>query len=322
METTHQRKPQIPEESSSDSFSRDRAPESPFKTIPALQELANTPSSTVPPRIFLDNYFRRYQYLAIVIPFTLLLGSIFGYFHSDRPSFYANKRNFLNVIFAKNAWGWTSLVFFAYIAIVYGKISLKLGDRESENRSGGESSASASTSTRSGINLTPNINVLARASARWALATAYWWIISRWFFGPGLFDRVYVITGGNCSAGEHYSQSSCRGHGGKWSGGFDISGHAFLLSHALLFLMEELSVYLNVSDAWARAARYPAAKYSIMGVGVISWIWWMMLFYTSVYHHSFRESFSGLFVGMGYWLATYVTSFKTMDLMPDQLLGL
>ncbi|KAF9355659.1 hypothetical protein BGX26_006284, partial [Mortierella sp. AD094] len=315
----HQRRPGAPQELP---IGRDRAPESPslspIISDAAYQELVNTPSS--PPDTFLAQYLLPHQYISFIFPVTLILGSLFGSIGGDRASYFSNKRNILNMLFVKNGWGWTTLVFLVYLAIVYGKALIKeeqhTHDSETHNGSGESTTRTRSTTEASQPAVGSSVNskvpsdVIVRALVRWGLATAYWWIISQWFFGPGLFDRLFVLTGGSCSVNGHWSQYNCRKQGGLWAGGIDISGHMFLLSHAWLFLMEELSVFMNVPEALTVVQSRPAAKYAVLSVAGLCGLWWWMSLMTSVYYHHLAEKLTGLFFGMAFWAGTYVTSYK------------
>ncbi|KAF9429030.1 hypothetical protein BGZ76_001951 [Entomortierella beljakovae] len=298
-----------------------------------IQEAVNASSTTNPDDDLLSKslsfleqtlFLHPYQLIAFVFPLTLVFGCTYGYFNTS-PSIFSNKRNLLNVIFAKNAWGWTSLVFFFYIAVFYGSIFLKKPASSSEGRQNGNNDGNEGNTVShfdTSTKISEYIEIISKAAIRWAIATSYWWIISRWFFGPSLFDRVYVITGGSCSVNGHFTQQNCRRQGGLWAGGFDVSGHVFLLSHACLFLLEELSVFLNSPRLWNQAMKRPMAKFSVLSALGLSLLWWVMLFYTCVYHHHLLESVTGLIVGMAFWLGTYVTSYKRLPFpfMPDQTL--
>jgi hypothetical protein len=287
---------------------------------------------------------------------TLLFGSLFGYI-GGRPSYFSNKRNILNVLFVKNGWGWTSFVFFVYLFIVFGKSLIQQNqsptsnlynarvtrpqeeDLTNEARSGSMETQSLplndqhigqdNTPSMVGTNLPPAgsiasakvpSDVVIKAVVRWGLATLYWWLISQWFFGPALFDRVFVLTGGSCSVEGHWSQYHCRRQGGHWSGGVDISGHMFLLTHAWLFLMEELSIFLNVPEAWTALQGRRSAKYAVWSVLALAGLWWWMLLMTSVYYHHLAEKLTGLFFGALFWFGSYVTLYKITPIpfMPDQ----
>ncbi|KAI1312988.1 hypothetical protein EDD11_002809 [Mortierella claussenii] len=360
----HQRRPVAADLSSSTSLpsGRDHAPAEPPSLSPivsdaTLQELANTPASTTPPDIPLLQYLLPHQYLCFIFPVTLLLGSLFGTIGGDKPSYFSNKRNLLNMLFVKNGWGWTSLAFWIYLAVVFGKAFVKQQEQstdittpveidvqrpqeESADQDSVPRTHTRSTAAEAGVedNQVPSLvgtnlpargtvasaqvptNVIVKAFVRWGLATLYWWVISQWFFGPGLFDRVFVMTGGSCSIDGHWSQYYCRKMGGQWSGGVDISGHMFLLTHAWLFLMEELSVFMNVPEAWTALQNRQGAKYAVWGIAGLCGLWWWMLLMTSVYYHHLMEKMTGLFFGMLFWLCTYVTTYKVLPFpaMPDQ----
>ncbi|KAF8937528.1 inositol phospholipid synthesis and fat-storage-inducing TM-domain-containing protein [Dissophora ornata] len=353
----HQRVSPLAEDSIS---RRDRAPVdspslSPIISHATVQELANTPAAVVPPpETPLSSYLLPYQFLSFIFPVTLLFGSLFGVVGGNKPSYFSNKRNILNVLFVKNGWGWTSFVFLVYLAVVFGKavVRQEVQQQQQQQQQSGSSidvqrpqeqphgDQALRTRTRStaatqrdgqepgtdlpapGTRASSRVptDVILKALVRWGLATLYWWLISQWFFGPGLFDRLFVMTGGSCSVDGHWSQYRCRRMGGQWSGGVDISGHMFLLTHACLFLMEELSVFLNVPEAWTALKTRPTAKYAVLSVVGLCGLWWWMLLMTSVYYHHLAEKLSGLFFGVMFWCCTYVTSYKTLSFpaMPDQ----
>ncbi|KAF8982979.1 hypothetical protein BGZ46_000259 [Entomortierella lignicola] len=321
----HQRKPGAPQEILNE---RDRAQEPPSLS-PIISDASTPPT---PPKTFLNQYLLPHQYISFVFPLTLILGSLFGTIGGGHPSYFSNKRNIINILFVKNGWGWTTIAFFVYLAVVYGKALIKeehntqLTEESAHNSNGAPRTRTRSTEASqpavgsSSVTSRVPSDIIVRALARWGLATAYWWVISQWFFGPGLFDRLFVLTGGACSVDGYWSQYTCRSQGGLWAGGVDISGHMFLLSHAWLFLMEELSVFMNVPDAWPTVERRPAAKYAVLGVVGLCGLWWWMSLMTSVYYHHLAEKLTGLFFGMVFWFSTYVTSYKVLPFpsMPEQ----
>ena len=88
---------------------------------------------------------------------------------------------------------------------------------------------------------------------RWAVATFWWTLVTQWFFGPPLIDRGFKLTGGQCElirteegrqgmsdTREVFTNTACKVAGGAWVGGYDISGHVFLLVLASAFLWMEL----------------------------------------------------------------------------------
>lgn len=328
--TIHRRNPQG---SGQDSLSeRDRAPESPgLSPIISHATLEELSSPARPPDTPFSAYLLPYQYISFLFPFTLLVGSAFGYVAQD--SYFKNKRNILNVLFVKNGWGWTSLVFLVYLVVVFGK---GLTQQDSNDRRPQEQSNHQQLRTRTGSRETSSSTsqpaqgtatrvrvVFAKALIRWGLATLYWWLVSQWFFGPAVFDRLYVLSGGSCSVNGHFTQHHCRRAGGDWGGGIDVSGHMFLLTHASLFLIEELSVFLNDPKAWTSLQHRLTAKYAVWSVVAVCALWWWMMLMTTVYFHHLAERLSGLFFGMLFWVGTYVTSYKLVPpplhpFMPDQ----
>src|ERR1700753_1116686 len=77
-------------------------------------------------------------------------------------SYFASKSNIFNTWFVKQAWGWTSLAFFALYF----------------------------TSPRSIKN--------SQRIAQYFIATAVWAAFTSWFFGPAIIERVVSYSGGQC----------------------------------------------------------------------------------------------------------------------------
>ncbi|KAF9157488.1 hypothetical protein DFQ26_008675 [Actinomortierella ambigua] len=365
---------------------RERAPDSPTfdSAATTLNDLLLDPPPNPPPAP-LDSVLLPHQYIAFLFPLTMLAGSAFRLVVGQPESYFAKKHNLLNVLFAKSGWGWTSLVFFVYLAVVFGRALFELPPEEQQqeevlphaqqhasarttdsavmatavdnhnsnsnnnNVNNDDDRTDSTTTLRTRTRTTPMDNdvtekppgqnvlgtnveslhtsraslalrVIVQALARWALATAYWWIIVQWFFGPSLFDRIFVFTGGSCTVDQAFTSHHCRRQGGKWQGGADVSGHMFLLTHACLFLIEELSVFWNVPEAWDALARRQAARYAVYAASAIAALWWWMMLMTSVYFHHLPENISGLFFGVLFWAGTYATLYKKTSFpsMPDQ----
>ncbi|KAJ1824481.1 hypothetical protein GGH91_001824 [Coemansia sp. RSA 2671] len=195
---------------------------------------------------------------------------------ASAPSPWASKRNPLNTYLAKFAWAWTTMLFVAML---------------------------------------PFAAAPARVVLRYATATLYWLAMTRWFFGPPLFDRLFVHTGGECqlplpASDTPYSMSACRSAGGAWAGGHDVSGHCFLLLHSGLFLAEEvlapLLLLLLASLEHRGPAASPAARWALLAatLGLVG-VWLLMLFFTAKYFHGVEELVSGSLLGAAYWFAVY-----------------
>ncbi|KAJ2082183.1 hypothetical protein H4R24_001811 [Coemansia sp. RSA 988] len=199
---------------------------------------------------------------------------------------WASKRSPLNVYVAKAAWGWTTALFLAALVLC---------------------APVRSPSATAG------------AVLRYVLATLYWLALVRWFFGPSLFDRVFVHTGGSCHSMQpesgfdvaskplpFVSMQSCRSAGGSWAGGHDVSGHCFLLIHSALLLVEEALVPLWSAGQRVRRGRWPMARGSARWVFLTATIalvglWLFMLYITASYFHHINELLSGIVAGTGFW---------------------
>lgn len=107
-------------------------------------------------------------------------------------------------------------------------------------------------------------------------------------------DRTFTVTGGTCqavtedpsvrermgAATAYVTSAACKVAGGRWSGGHDLSGHTFLLTHASLFLWSEVAPGLAAGGAWGAGQ---------WGVVACLGVWWWMLLMTGVYFHTWRE---------------------------------
>ncbi|KAJ2344963.1 hypothetical protein GGF43_005332, partial [Coemansia sp. RSA 2618] len=200
-------------------------------------------------------------------------------------------RSVLNTHGAKVAWGWTSALCAAAVAV--------------------RAPTRAPSAT-------------AGAVLRYVLASLYWVVMARWFFGPSLFDRVFVHTGGSCQSASLQASApvaslqACRAAGGRWAGGHDVSGHCFLLIHSALFLAEEAVAPLLAAAAASAAA--PGARRSGMSQALsvarrvvlvatlaLIAVWVFMLYATARYFHGVNELLSGTVLGVAYWAALYHT---------------
>ena len=117
-------------------------------------------------------------------------------------------------------------------------------------------------------------------------------------------DWMFLLTGGLCevvndpdvvdksqlTTGELIISSSaaCKLAKGNWSGGHDLSGHVFMLTHASLFLWSEVMPILQMGSAkqWRHGATW--------AIGGLLVVWWWMLVMTGVHFHTWREKVSEL----------------------------
>lgn len=145
--------------------------------------------------------------------------------------------------------------------------------------------------------------------------------MTQWFFGPGLVDRGFRVTGGACElasamegsggAKEFVTGQACKAVGGQWRGGHDISGHVFILVLGSLFLGLEVLPGL-VGAKGLREERFVVgrdgsvgrAEREVVGEGggeegewkagvgallvVVGLSWWMLLM-TAAYFHTWFE---------------------------------
>ena len=214
----------------------------------------------------------------------------------DAPSYFATKRNVFNVYFVKVGWFWCTIALTVFtllasrgraaIDIGIAPLFLNSGASGSNSKSAEKDSNVSTRGSASSQDMRPIGSVrLHDMSAddrreeedrrlrrryqvliRWALTTLIWFLVTQWFFGGSLIDRLYSLTGGGCyfppetlpktSSGTQSlqmhgarTQKACKKAGGRWGGGFDISGHVFLLILGSGMLAFEV---LPIIFPWAR----------------------------------------------------------------------
>ncbi|KAJ1330404.1 hypothetical protein BSLG_009538 [Batrachochytrium salamandrivorans] len=254
--------------------------------------------------------------MCLLVAATVATGSLLHAFGTlaSSDSVFASKTNPLNTVFAKYAWGWTSLPLLLFM-ILHASSSLSSG------------STSSNTITT---------NAIRNAAARWIGATLYWALLTQWALGNPLLDRVLLATGdcripsssSSTISANAFSIRQCKSMGGSLTG-LDISGHCFLLVHAILLISEELRPYFSLhfdtshsatTSIHSRTASHASRMVmSILAVILVTLavIWWMMLLATCIYFHSFAETFPGTLLGMLYWAVLYVASARIYpDLLP------
>ncbi|KAE8259827.1 hypothetical protein A4X13_0g757 [Tilletia indica] len=175
---------------------------------------------------------------------------------SQPGTLFADRRNLLNALFVKRIWGWTTLAFVAQAVVLrrpWSKLLLRASGSEERSLK----------------------DPLARSVLRFVGATTAWIFFTSWFLGPSLVDRTFMYTGGHCrleigANGIRVPSELCRTRTAisyqthpqlfqvddfktanidpsslkdlfpRLRGGYDMSGHTFLLVLALLFMMEEI----------------------------------------------------------------------------------
>ncbi|ORX96483.1 hypothetical protein K493DRAFT_314493 [Basidiobolus meristosporus CBS 931.73] len=225
-----------------------------------------------------DVYLRPVPKIVLVYLGTALVGSLLHPLFHPTETYFADKRNGLNQVFVKYGWGWTSALYLLFVTFVFAR---------------GEPQKAAPFWTR------------------WFLATSYWYVLTQWFLGPSVSDRVFTLSGGACTVPEVYDSFTCKRLGGVWAGGHDSSGHCMLLIHASLFLWEELRA--GWFDAnWDKRVKskptFVVLRLAVLGLFVL---WWWMLLMTNLFFHSLPEKISGVTLGVAYWYLGYGYLFPT-----------
>jgi hypothetical protein len=243
---------------------------------------------------------------------------------SPNLPYFADKRNVFNTLFVKKAWGWTSAVAAAHLIASF-LASPAISDSRPRSSS-------------------PVFGLL-KPVLRWSIATLYWLAVTTWFFGPSVIDRVLVYSGAECVSrhggllgpgivlgeghrGVNQTQThhprvcvdralaKAQGvvHGPYWRGGHDMSGHIFLLVHALFFLANLFyptfrRMFIPRRSSGARQQQQqgdegeekpltPLERWTgYAGIALIL-LWWWMILMTSLFFHRPEEKLSGLIVGI------------------------
>ncbi|GAA5820725.1 hypothetical protein JCM11251_003129 [Rhodosporidiobolus azoricus] len=262
--------------------------------------------------------------------------------------FFADKRNPLNQLFVKRSWGWVTGLFLVLSLTLY----LFHPHHPSTSNPASLTTSSRTSAARTG--LTPTSRHILASLRRYLLATLFWFYLTQatWFgtrLGPSVAFRILRSSGAVCvpsavSSDPHGAGSAgglhgdgggipvCTGARGEyWRGGHDVSGHAFMMVHASMFLFEIVypllpSLFPSLFDAppsptvestrdgadEGKRARPVAPRrinpiVAVVGyatVAVLVLCWWMLLM-TSLFFHSPAEKLTGLAFGLLGW---YVSS--------------
>ncbi|GME68753.1 unnamed protein product [[Candida] boidinii] len=265
-----------------------------------------------------------YEILILIsFPLILALGQILYY--STPIEYFDNilnsKNNLLNILFVKNGWGFTILVYLIFIGSVYIK-------RNNDNRTQ---------------------KLIYESLIRFSIVTLCWFFYTQWFFGLPIMDKIFHVTGGYCyvipeknikpahinkfklmdfiidelegfkkgSEDNYYftngiSSRACRSMKGRMYGGHDPSGHIFILSLSTCFLLFELGYFVTpkqfnrnlqeFKSNFSISLRNKEYKkllllffyYPVTLVISLTYLWYYMFLVTSIYFHSFWEQMFGL----------------------------
>ncbi|KAL8291932.1 hypothetical protein RQP46_002190 [Phenoliferia psychrophenolica] len=223
--------------------------------------------------------------------------------------YFADKRNVLNQWFVKYGWGWTTAAIALYLVATLATPSPSI--------------PSSQTTTRA-----------IRIVRRYTIATACWYVLTQgtWFLGygpaPALAHHILMYTGAHCvpaslDSGSLLGQTdsgmgespaaairvpgACNPKNGEfWKGGHDVSGHTFMMVHAILLLVEVVGPSLAASlpkPLRTESSRETTApvRWATRAAMALVGLWWWMLLMTSLYFHTPAEKASGFAFAVGAW---------------------
>ncbi|KAM7356826.1 acyl-coenzyme A diphosphatase Fitm isoform 1-T2 [Cochliomyia hominivorax] len=248
----------------------------------------------------------------------LYLGSLFvisliGDFIPFPKTYFARSDNLFNVYFVKVGWGWTLL--FTVPFVVMTSYTLCCGDMK---------------------------RLLRHHVPRIVIATFFW------FFWTKLFN-VIETSYGKCTVKGYSTKSSCLRAGYLWNG-FDISGHAFILIHSSLVLIEEARPIIkwetikehlrnelhdrsisetlstnplrNLNEEQMRNLKFlyerftPIIRTLFIGMAALQLLWDVMLVGTMLYYHRMIEKFISGIIAIFTWYFTYRFWYRS-NVLPD-----
>ncbi|XP_056403890.1 acyl-coenzyme A diphosphatase FITM2 [Hyla sarda] len=212
------------------------------------------------------------RHAALVLAATSLVGSLVKEQWPLPDSYFNNKKNVLNVYFVKVSWGWTFLCLLPFIALTSFLATRSLG----------------AVFRRLGALLVGTII---------------------WFTCTNFFMMIENVTGTcyNSSAmlvirEELTDKRDCITSGGFW-GGFDISGHSFLLPYCTLMILEEAIVahLVRLEKSWQKHL----INILTLSLAFLASVWTLMFFLTSIYFHDLAQKLLGTSFGIFGWYVTY-----------------
>lgn len=121
-------------------------------------------------------------------------------------NYFTQKRNFINQLFVKRGWGWTTVVL-GFVVVKYVILRVSNGSTTITTATTA-TTATASTASTTVDNKEKDGKEKAKFSvekqvlfilARFGAATTWWIFFTQWFFGHPLMDRIFIATGGKCT---------------------------------------------------------------------------------------------------------------------------
>lgn len=241
----------------------------------------------------------------------LLLCSLIKDFNlAYHKTYLAQKSNILNVYFVKFGWFWTMLVTIPFITMT------------SMVYTGG------------------NLSLVRKNLLRLVVATFIW------YFSTSLFDYVDSKTG-YCMLAVYRTKYECKSNSYDWVNGFDISGHTFILMHALFLMLEEAKVFnswesfrkkidemINREEnkdssstdsseiSGYRRAQYwfqrltPYIKLNFIIMALLALLWEVMLITTFLYFHTIMHKLLAACTAILAWFCTYNVWYYNKDYSP------
>lgn len=208
--------------------------------------------------------------------------------HLQETHYFASKTNWLNVIFVKRAWGWTTAAFFALYFT------------------------------------SPQRKQTKERLFKWIVATGFFVVFASWFFGPAVIDRFAALSGGECvvalpgptgaymtvpmrycidksvlSPSSHpslFPSPLFTPKDAAWAAiprlrrGHDVSGHAFLVTMSFLFLSDQIRTALS-SSSFASISVYHQISIALNLALMALWI--LASYATALYFHTPLEKLTG-----------------------------
>lgn len=232
-------------------------------------------------------------------------------------SYLASSDNLFNRYFVKIGWGWTLLLLLPYVTMT--SYTLCCGDYK---------------------------KMLKRNLARILIATFMWFAWTKFF-------NYVEYSYGRCTTKTFMTKSSCLRAGHFWRG-FDISGHAFILIHSSLVLIEEsrpiikwdsirdhlrneyynrssagrestiseINPLRNLDDTELRHLKFlydrftPLIRILFIAISALQLLWDVMLVCTMLYFHKMVEKFVSGVIAILVWYFTYRFWYPS-DVLPD-----
>ncbi|MBW0526262.1 hypothetical protein O181_065977 [Austropuccinia psidii MF-1] len=236
--------------------------------------------------------------------------------------YFAKKTNFFNQKFVKLAWAWTGFM-----------IGFHLLGFSNHHHTHDHQTQHNSQSKH-----------ISKIIGSFIISTVLWILLTQWFFGSSLIERLLMITGAKCvpslnqpisiepltDKSTHFESSYCQRRWGRrlpgldqltvsthrpyWTGGIDISGHTFILSFSMLLILSSLQPSLRyIFQNHNNQTISRSYKISIYANLALLALWWWMILMTSLYFHGPVEKLSGLVFGTGSWWLTELIITKMLN---------